>query len=214
VSREAPFQFYFHIFPWNELSPDPIGIDVGCGTGRWSAMVAPKVASCSFARRQPPMLSPSLDRTRPRLPSSAFSVGNVPLDDNFLDFAFSLRYSPSCRIRWLPSVRPHKSLPASPPDLMMLLASYVTAAAAMIAAGLYLVLRLRPLLTTTTILIGSLLLIYGPAALSFTLSSGQYGFLVRPFMGDIWVPPSMFPLMKQKVGDLNSVIAALNFSLV
>jgi len=43
ADREAIFQSYFHIFPWNELPPDPVAIDVGCGSGRWSVMVAPKV---------------------------------------------------------------------------------------------------------------------------------------------------------------------------
>jgi hypothetical protein len=95
----------------------------------------------------------------------------------------------------------------------MLTASYMTAAAAMLAAALYLLFRLRLYLTTTTMLVCSLLLVYGPASLSFTLSSGEYGFLIRPLMGEIVVPPSMFPMMEAKVGDLGPVIAALNFSL-
>ena len=95
----------------------------------------------------------------------------------------------------------------------MLFSSYVIAAAAMVAAALYLFLRLRLFVTTSTMLVGSLLLIYGPAALSFTLSSGEYGFLIRPLIGDVSVPSSMFPLMKQRIGDLDPIIAALNFSL-
>jgi hypothetical protein len=47
-----------------------------------------------------------------------------------------------------------------------LFGSYATAAAAMIAAALYLFLRLRLYVTTTTMLVGSLLLVYGPASLS------------------------------------------------
>jgi hypothetical protein len=57
----------------------------------------------------------------------------------------------------------------------MLFASYATAAAAMIAAALHLFLRLRLYVTTTAMLVGSLLLVYGPASLSFMLSSGEYG---------------------------------------
>jgi hypothetical protein len=95
----------------------------------------------------------------------------------------------------------------------MLFASYAAAAAAMILAALYLFLRLRLHLTTTTMLLGSLLLIYGPASLSFTLSSGEYGFLIRPLLGGITVPQSMFPMMTAKVGDLAPVITAINFSL-
>jgi hypothetical protein len=97
--------------------------------------------------------------------------------------------------------------------MTMLTASYLTAAAAMLAAALYLFFRLRLYLTTTTMLVGSLLLVYGPASLSFTLSSGEYGFLIRPLLGNIVVPASMFPIMTAKVGDLGPVITAINFSL-
>ena len=95
----------------------------------------------------------------------------------------------------------------------MLFLSYATAAAAMVAAALYLFLRMRPFVTTSTMLVGALLLIYGPAALSFTLSSGQYGYLIHPLIGNTWVPASMFPAIKAKIGDLGPVIASLNFSL-
>jgi hypothetical protein len=58
----------------------------------------------------------------------------------------------------------------------MLAASYAVAALAMSGAAIYLCLRLRLLLTATTMLLGSLLLIYGPAYLIFILSSsGEKG---------------------------------------
>jgi len=95
----------------------------------------------------------------------------------------------------------------------MLTLSYAAAAAAMFAAALYFLLRLRFHITTTTMFVGSLLLVYGPASLSFTLSSGEYGFLVRSLTGDIGVPASMFPTMKTKIGDLDPIIGALNYSL-
>jgi ubiquinone/menaquinone biosynthesis C-methylase UbiE len=37
------FDDYFSIFPWDLLSKDAIGFDMGCGTGRWAKFVAPKV---------------------------------------------------------------------------------------------------------------------------------------------------------------------------
>src|SRR5262249_33613244 len=43
ADREAIFASYFHIFPWGDLPPEAIGMDVGCGSGRWSVMVAPRV---------------------------------------------------------------------------------------------------------------------------------------------------------------------------
>ena len=37
------FLEYFAIFPWAELPQDAEGFDMGCGSGRWARMVAPKV---------------------------------------------------------------------------------------------------------------------------------------------------------------------------
>lgn len=34
---------YFSIFPWNSINTNSIGFDMGCGSGRWSWFVAPKV---------------------------------------------------------------------------------------------------------------------------------------------------------------------------
>jgi hypothetical protein len=95
----------------------------------------------------------------------------------------------------------------------MLFVSYAAAAAAMIAAALYLFLRLRLFVTTTTMLVGSLLLVYGPISLSFTLSSGEYGSVIRPLTGEIGWAQSTFPMMQAKIGDLAPVITAINFSL-
>ena len=37
------FEQYFSIFPWDLLSKDAVGFDMGCGTGRWAQFVAPRV---------------------------------------------------------------------------------------------------------------------------------------------------------------------------
>jgi SAM-dependent methyltransferase len=90
--REAIFQSYFHIFPWDGLPPNPIGIDVGCGSGRWSVMVAPKVGHLHLLDAS----ADALAVARQNLAGAAnvsfhlASVGNIPVDDNSLDFAFSL----------------------------------------------------------------------------------------------------------------------------
>ena len=92
ADREAIFQSYFDIFPWNDLPSDPIGIDVGCGSGRWSVMVAPKVGYLH-------MLDASADAlavARQNLAGATnvgfhlASVSDIPVADNSLDFAFSL----------------------------------------------------------------------------------------------------------------------------
>lgn len=37
------FGEYFNVFPWDTLSPDAEGFDMGCGSGRWARWVAPRV---------------------------------------------------------------------------------------------------------------------------------------------------------------------------
>lgn len=37
------FEEYFSIFPWEQLSKSSQGFDMGCGSGRWAKIVAPKV---------------------------------------------------------------------------------------------------------------------------------------------------------------------------
>jgi SAM-dependent methyltransferase len=37
------FNYYFNIFPWENINSESIGFDAGCGSGRWASLVAPKV---------------------------------------------------------------------------------------------------------------------------------------------------------------------------
>lgn len=37
------FGEYFRVFPWESLPPDSEGFDMGCGSGRWARLVAPRV---------------------------------------------------------------------------------------------------------------------------------------------------------------------------
>jgi ubiquinone/menaquinone biosynthesis C-methylase UbiE len=92
ADREAIFQSYFRIFPWSDLPPNPVGIDVGCGSGRWSVMVAPKVGHLHLLDAS----SDALAVARENLANATnvsfhhASVGDIPLEDESLDFAFSL----------------------------------------------------------------------------------------------------------------------------
>ncbi len=91
--RQAIFDDYFRIFPWHLLPPGGgIGLDVGCGTGRWSVLVAPRVAHLH-------LLDPSaeaLDVAKQNLRSISnvsyhlHGVAAIPLPSRSLDFAFSL----------------------------------------------------------------------------------------------------------------------------
>ena len=40
---ERVFGDYFAIFPWDQLPSDAAGFDMGCGSGRWARVVAPRV---------------------------------------------------------------------------------------------------------------------------------------------------------------------------
>src|SRR6266700_6745873 len=97
--------------------------------------------------------------------------------------------------------------------MRMLTVSYAAAATAMFGAALYLVLRLRMFLTTTTMLVGSLLLIYGPAFLSYTLCSGDYAGLIRQLSGAAIKPNPLWAVIKGKVPDFDAVVIAMNFSI-
>ena len=56
--REAIFENYFRIFPWQLLpAGGGIGADVGCGTGRWATMVAPRVSHLHLVDVSPQALS-------------------------------------------------------------------------------------------------------------------------------------------------------------
>jgi SAM-dependent methyltransferase len=92
ADREAMFRSYFHIFPWNELRSDSVGIDVGCGSGRWSVLVAPKVGHLHLLDASADALAVARQNLTDASNVSFHhaSVSNIPVDDNSLDFAFSL----------------------------------------------------------------------------------------------------------------------------
>jgi hypothetical protein len=69
ADREAIFQSYFQIFPWNELPLGAIGIDVGCGSGRWSVMVAPRVGHLHLLDASAEALAVAR-----QIPTSAFTM--------------------------------------------------------------------------------------------------------------------------------------------
>ena len=56
------FNEFFSEFPWDDLPPGAEGFDLGCGSGRWAALVAPRVGQAPLhrsggksARRLPPV---------------------------------------------------------------------------------------------------------------------------------------------------------------
>jgi ubiquinone/menaquinone biosynthesis C-methylase UbiE len=91
--REAIFEEYFRIFPWHLLPPGGgVGADIGCGTGRWSIMVAPRAAHLHLVDVSPDALAVARENLKAHKNVSFHvnSVGDIPLPARSLDFAFSL----------------------------------------------------------------------------------------------------------------------------
>jgi SAM-dependent methyltransferase len=88
---ERMFDNYFSIFPWNVLPEDAVGFDLGCGSGRWARLVAPRVGKLH-------LIDPSaaLDVARRNLGDAGnvefhlAGVENIPLEDGSCDFGYSL----------------------------------------------------------------------------------------------------------------------------
>lgn len=41
--QQSLFDKYFSIFPWTKLPEEASGFDMGCGSGRWGKLLAPRV---------------------------------------------------------------------------------------------------------------------------------------------------------------------------
>ena len=93
AQRQAIFDDYFRIFPWHLLpSGGGVGLDVGCGTGRWSVLVAPRVAHLHLLDASAEALNVAKQNLRgiKNVSYHLRSVAAIPLPSRSLDFAFSL----------------------------------------------------------------------------------------------------------------------------
>jgi ubiquinone/menaquinone biosynthesis C-methylase UbiE len=91
--RQEIFDDYFRIFPWHQLPPGGgVGIDIGCGTGRWSVLVAPRVEHLHLLDASPEALAVAKQNLSlaKNVSYHAASVAEMPLPQNSLDFAYSL----------------------------------------------------------------------------------------------------------------------------
>jgi len=88
---EAIFNQYFAVFPWHMLPLQASGFDMGCGSGRWARLVAPRVGTLHCIDP-----STALDIARDNLgnlPNVIFhhsGVDDSPLPDDSQDFGYSL----------------------------------------------------------------------------------------------------------------------------
>ena len=85
------FDGYFSIFPWSKLSSASVGFDLGCGSGRWAKLVAPRVGKLHC-------IDPSVAIEVARRNLNGYGncefhnagVGNIPLKNQSMDFGYSL----------------------------------------------------------------------------------------------------------------------------
>ncbi len=91
--KKQIFTDYFQIFPWELLQDkEAIGADIGCGSGRWASLVAPKVHHLHAVDASDKALNVAR-KTLQEMQNVSFhhaSVDQLPFDDEFLDFAYSL----------------------------------------------------------------------------------------------------------------------------
>jgi ubiquinone/menaquinone biosynthesis C-methylase UbiE len=85
------FDNYFNIFPWEKLPENAVGFDLGCGSGRWAKVVAPKVGHLYLI--DPSEALEVAKRNLSDADNCSFhqaSVEAIPLDDSSADFGYSL----------------------------------------------------------------------------------------------------------------------------
>lgn len=89
---QAHFEAYFSIFPWDKIDPMSEGFDMGCGSGRWAKIVAPRVGVLNC-------VDPSASALEVARRNLAFcpgarvihaSVDATPLQPSSQDFGYSL----------------------------------------------------------------------------------------------------------------------------
>lgn len=88
---EKMFDNYFNIFPWERLAPAAVGFDLGCGSGRWAKMVAPRVGKLHLI--DPSAALEVAKRNLSNADNCEFhqaSVEAIPLADTSCDFGYSL----------------------------------------------------------------------------------------------------------------------------
>jgi len=89
---ERLFESYFAIFPFDRLPADAEGFDLGCGSGRWAAGVAPQVGLLHCIDPSEKALSVAKRRLRfsANVQFHLAAADSIPLPDASQDFGYSL----------------------------------------------------------------------------------------------------------------------------
>ena len=89
---QGMFDKYFSLFDWEKLPHDAKGFDLGCGSGRWARLVAPRVGHlyCVDASEQALDVAKTNLRDHTNCTFIHSSVDELSLEDESMDFAYSL----------------------------------------------------------------------------------------------------------------------------
>ncbi len=92
TDARTAFAQYFSLFPWDRLPKDAVGFDVGCGSGRWARLAAPRVGTLHCIDASAEALAIAR-KNLAELANCQFhhaSVAELPLPDGSMDFGYSL----------------------------------------------------------------------------------------------------------------------------
>ena len=85
------FSDYFAVFPWYKLGAGSVGADIGCGSGRWAILAAPKVGTLHCVDPSNALDVAAVNcRALGNVRFHRASVDDLPFEDDSLDFAYSL----------------------------------------------------------------------------------------------------------------------------
>jgi ubiquinone/menaquinone biosynthesis C-methylase UbiE len=89
---EKTFDEYFHLFPFKSLPKNAQGFDMGCGSGRWAKLVAPKVFKLHCIDASAKAIE-TAKQSMKDTKNVTFEIGSVSgnsLQENSQDFGYSL----------------------------------------------------------------------------------------------------------------------------
>lgn len=100
---EKIFDKYFDHFPWKRIDHNSIGLDAGCGSGRWAMFVAPRVGKLVCVDASPGAAAVAQERLRPfkNCEVHVCTLEETPVADNSLDFAYCIGV-----LHYIPDPRP------------------------------------------------------------------------------------------------------------
>lgn len=90
--RDALASQYFAAFPWDRLPEGAVGADIGCGSGRWAAWLAPRVGLlwCLDPSDRAVEVARRNLAHHPNCKVVRASLDSMPIEPGTLDFAYCL----------------------------------------------------------------------------------------------------------------------------